>query len=150
LEPRIRIGITRALVALCLSLGACAFWPRDPPIAAVLIEPPAIFAGELPCADCVGIRTELDLRADGRWFMRSTYLGKGDDATHEAMGSFALATDSDRLLLRGDREPPRMFRAIDADTIRLLDRDGSEIGSTLNYELHRVEPYRALKIVTRE
>ena len=145
-----RIAISFMLMVLGVALGACAFWQRGSPIAATLIQPPAVFAGELPCADCAGIRTELDLRANGTWFMRSTYLGRGDDATHEAMGSFALATDTDRLVLRGDREPPRMFRVVDARTIRLLDRDGNEIGSTLNYQLQRVEPYRALKIVTSE
>ncbi|MEX2208282.1 MAG: copper resistance protein NlpE [Myxococcota bacterium] len=133
-----------------LALGACALWQREPPIAATLIRPPAAFTGELPCADCAGIRTELDLRANGAWFMRSTYLEKGEHATHEAMGTFTLATDSDRVVLRGDREPPRVFRVVDAETIRLLDRDGREIGSTLNYQLHRVEPYRALKIVSAE
>ena len=145
-----RIAISFTLMVLGVALGACARLPRDKPIAADLIQPPAGFAGELPCADCAGIRTELDLRANGSWFMRSTYLGKGDGATHEALGSFALATDTDRLVLRGDREPPRMFRVVDAETIRLLDRDGNEIGSTLDYQLRRVEPYRALKIVTSE
>lgn len=116
----------------------------------MLLQPPAVFAGDLPCADCAGIRTELELRADGRWFMRSTYLGHGDDATHEAMGAFVLATDSDRLTLTGDREPPRIYRVLDADTIRMLDLEGNEIDSTLNYALRRVEPYRALKIVRTE
>jgi copper homeostasis protein (lipoprotein) len=139
LESAKRTTITGVLLVLSLVLGACALWEREKPIAAQLIRPPAAFTGELPCADCAGIRTELELRANGRWFMRSTYLGKGDDAIHEAMGTFTLALDSDRIVLRGDREPPRTFRAVDAATIRLLDRDGSEIGSTLNYELHRVE-----------
>jgi copper homeostasis protein (lipoprotein) len=141
---------TVALLAACLALAACAFFGRGGPSAAELVVLPAGFAGELPCADCAGIRTELDLRANGTWFMRSTYLGHGDDATHEAMGSFTLATDSDRLVLRGDREPPRVFRVLDAETLRMLDRDGNEIGSTLNYQLQRVEPYRAQKIFTTE
>lgn len=131
-----RIDLSRLLVVACLGL-ACAGWGRGDPSAAALVQPPARFAGVLPCADCEGIRTELELRANGAWFMRSTYLGRGDDAIHEAMGSFALATDGDRLTLRGDREPPRVFRVLSADTIRLLDRDGSEIGSTLNYPLGR-------------
>jgi uncharacterized lipoprotein NlpE involved in copper resistance len=143
-------GITVSLLAACLALEACALWQRERPSAAALVALPAAYEGDLPCADCVGIRTELDLRANGTWFMRSTYLGRGDAAIHEAMGSFTLASDSDRLVLRGDREPPRVFRAVDAARIRLLDRDGSEIGSTLDYELHRVEPYRAKKIFRTE
>jgi uncharacterized lipoprotein NlpE involved in copper resistance len=139
-----------ATILLCLLLGACSLFQGPPKSAAMLLQPPAVFAGDLPCADCAGIRTELELRADGRWFMRSTYLGHGDDATHEAMGAFVLATDSDRLTLTGDREPPRIYRVLDADTIRMLDLEGNEIDSTLNYALRRVEPYRALKIVRTE
>jgi uncharacterized lipoprotein NlpE involved in copper resistance len=130
-------GITVALLAACLALEACAFSGRGDVSAAALVELPASYGGVLPCASCAGIRTELELRANGSWFMRSTYLGRGDDATHEAIGSFTLATDSDRVVLRGDREPPRVFRVADADTLRMLDLDGNEIGSTLNYELRR-------------
>ena len=82
--------------------------------------------------------------------MRSEYLGKGEGSVHEALGSYALATASDRLTLTGDREPPRAFRVVDADTIRMLDREGGEIDSALDYALRRVEPYRALKILTAE
>jgi uncharacterized lipoprotein NlpE involved in copper resistance len=132
----LRIRLSHLLVVSCLGL-ACTGWGRGHPSAAALIQLPARFAGVLPCTDCEGIRTELELRANGAWFMRSTYLGPGDEAIHEAMGSFALASDGDRLTLRGDREPPRVFRVLDEDTIRLLDRDGSEIGSTVNYPLAR-------------
>jgi len=135
-----------ATILFCLWLGACSLFQGPPKSAAMLLQPPAIFAGDLPCADCAGIRTELELRADGSWFLRSTYLGRGDGATHEAMGRFRLATDSDRLTLTGDREPPRVYRVLDPDTIRMLDREGYEIDSALNYALRRVEPYRALKI----
>ncbi len=143
-------GIVGLLVVTSMALEACAFWGRGRPSAAELIVTPAGFAGELPCADCAGIRAELDLRANGTWFMRSTYLGHGDDATHEATGSFTLATDGDRLVLRGDREPPRVFRVLDADTLRMLDLDGNEIRSTRISELRRVEPYRALQILASE
>ncbi len=140
-----------AWLGVALAALACAAWDREAaPSAADLVKLPARFAGELPCADCAGIRTELDLRASGTWFQRSSYLGRGPDATHEAMGAFTLATDSDRLVLRGDREPPRVFRVVDGATLRLLDLDGHEIGSTLDYELRRVDPYRAEKIYTTE
>ena len=37
---------------------------------------PATFVGELPCADCPGIRHQLDLWPDGAFFLRRTYLGR--------------------------------------------------------------------------
>jgi len=130
-------GITVALLAAFLALEACAFWGRRDASPAEMVKLPTSYAGVLPCGSCEGIGTELELRANGTWFLRSTYLGRGEGATHEAMGSFTLATDSNRLVLRGDREPPRVFRVVDADTLRMLDLDGNEIGSTLNYELRR-------------
>jgi len=137
-------------VLACLALGACAWFQGPPKSAAELIRPPVVFAGDLPCGSCAGILTEFELRPDGRWFMRSAYLGKGDDAVHEAMGTFSLSADSDRLTLTGDREPPRQYRVEAEDAIRMLDREGNEIDSALDYRLRRVEPYRALKISTAE
>ena len=41
--------------------------------AAVLDPPPATFTGNLPCADCPGIRYHLNLFADHVFFLRMTY-----------------------------------------------------------------------------
>ena len=141
-----------AIVWLLVGVASLGCVTRQPNglSAAALLELPASFAGELPCTSCSGIRTELDLRANGTWFLRSTYLGRGDDARHEAMGSFTLASDSDRLVLWGAAEPPRVFRVVDEDTLRMLDPKGGEIGSTLDYELRREEPYRMRKIFAAE
>ena len=137
------------LVVGVATLG-CATPPPVGVSAAQLLQLPASFAGELPCASCSGIRTELDLRANGIWYLRSTYLGRGDDAVHEAMGSFTLPSDSDRLVLRGTTEPRRAFRVVDPDTLRMLDLEGKEIGSTLPYELRREDPYRMRKIYSAQ
>jgi len=46
------------------------------------------YKGVLPCADCEGIETELELNADKTYELKETYLGKGDGKAFESKGSF--------------------------------------------------------------
>lgn len=78
-----------ALVAIIVFILVFAFIPR-PGIAptdgeglqngAEATEPATDgvmrFSGVLPCDDCEGIRTELELRADGTFRLSETYLGR--------------------------------------------------------------------------
>ena len=70
---------------------------------------PATFAGNLPCADCPGIRQQLELFPDQAFFLRMTYLGKGDDASIDDLGSWMVTGDQRTLVLFGGREAPRRF-----------------------------------------
>jgi len=97
---------------------------------------PAIFEGELPCADCPGIYYHLDLFEDGVFFLRTTYLGRGAGAIFDTVGSWSLASET-RLALFGDPEAPMLFRVVDSETLRKLDAEGRDIESSLNYDLRR-------------
>ena len=44
----------------------------------ILGQLPASFSGDLPCADCPGIRYQLDLFSDHVFFLRMIYLGKDE------------------------------------------------------------------------
>jgi len=98
---------------------------------------PAIFEGELPCADCPGIYYHLDLFEDGVFFLRTTYLGRGAGAISDTVGSWTLAADERRLALFGNTETPMLFRVVDPETLRKLDIEGRDIESSLNYDLRR-------------
>ena len=98
---------------------------------------PAIFEGELPCADCPGIYYHLDLFEDGVFFLRTTYLGRGAGAIFDTVGSWSLAGGETRLALFGDTEAPMLFHIVDPETLRKLDLEGREIESSLNYDLRR-------------
>ena len=98
---------------------------------------PATFAGELPCADCPGIRYQLDLLQDGAFFLRRVYLGREPDHVFDDIGSFAIASGGRTLVLMGGREAPIRFAVRDQDTLALLDLEGREIVSELNYDLTR-------------
>jgi copper homeostasis protein (lipoprotein) len=98
---------------------------------------PATFAGDLPCADCPGIRHQLELFPDQAFFLRMTYLGKGDNASFDDIGGWTVASDRRTLVLHGGREAPRKFAIKDTNTLRTLDLEGREIASSLNYDLKR-------------
>ncbi|HEY5808540.1 MAG TPA: copper resistance protein NlpE, partial [Povalibacter sp.] len=100
--------------------------PTAPPPAAQHAEPqlPALYAGVLPCADCEGIRYQLDLRADSVFFLRTTYLGKAPDAAIDDAGQWAISSE-DVLALRGRDETPLLFSIMDAQTLRKLDLNGT-------------------------
>ncbi len=106
---------------------------------------PATFAGDLPCADCRGIRLQLDLFPDQAFFLRMTYLGKGDDASFDDIGSWTIASDQRTLVLHGGREAPLKFAIKDANTFRKLDLEGREIVSSLNYDLKRTQDLQPLE-----
>jgi len=100
---------------------------------------PATFAGDLPCADCPGMRYQLELFPDQAFFLRVTYLGKGDDASFDDLGNWTVTNDRRTLGLSGSREVTLQFAIQDANTLRQLDREGREIATSLNYELRRTQ-----------
>ncbi len=105
---------------------------------------PASFAGVLPCADCEGIRYELDLRPGEVYFLRLTYLGKGEAAVFDDVGQWSLMDTEPVLVLRGGGEAPGFFSISSPERLRKRDIEGHEIVSSLPYELERTEPYAPL------
>jgi copper homeostasis protein (lipoprotein) len=106
---------------------------------------PASFIGELPCADCPGIRYHVNLFPDRVFFLRTTYIGRGDDAAHDDIGSWVMSSDRTMLLLKGGREAPAMFRIKDENTLRMLNIEGRDIESPLNYDLQRTKSFELLE-----
>ena len=108
---------------------------------------PALYEGTLPCADCAGIRYSLDIRADRVYFLRQTYLGKGDGAgeSFDDVGVWSISPDAHTVTLRGGREAPLSFSIENSETLRKLDSEGKPIVSALNYEIRRNASYRPLE-----
>jgi copper homeostasis protein (lipoprotein) len=97
------------------------------------------FVGTLPCADCGGIEVRIDVFGDGVFYQRTSYLGKGDDAVFDSIGSWSHATGESTVALFGDGREPEQWRVVDPSTLRKLDTDGQDIESALNYDLIRAE-----------
>jgi copper homeostasis protein (lipoprotein) len=106
---------------------------------------PGSFIGELPCADCPGIRYHVNLFPDRVFFLRTTHIGRSDDAAYDDIGSWVVSSDRAMLLLKGGREAPAMFRIRDENTLRMLNVEGRDIESTLNYDLQRTKNFEPLE-----
>jgi len=113
------------------------------PDLSVLGRLPASFSGDLPCADCPGIRYRLNLFTDRSFFLSTVYSGRDSPAAYD-IGSWDLAGDR-TLQLHGEHEWPLMFRVIDPNTLRKLDLDGRDIESTRNYSLTRMGQFEAIE-----
>lgn len=100
---------------------------------------PASFLGELPCADCEGIRYTLNLFPDSVFFLRTTYRGKGkgEGDSFDDIGQWTLSADRNTLILHAGRETSVMFAVKSPVVLRKLDIHGKEIESQLNYDLIR-------------
>jgi copper homeostasis protein (lipoprotein) len=100
------------------------------------------YAGEIPCADCPGQRLTLTLFTDSTFRLRYTYIDPRDGKvqTFHDLGRWARAQDqgANRLRLAGAAEAPRRFLIRGDESLRLLDNEGREIRSRLNYDLQRL------------
>jgi hypothetical protein len=71
-------------------------------------------------------------------------LERGDAAFYD-IGSWSIDPSGESLALSGIAEAPTLFRIFDANTLRLLDRNGEEISSPLNYDLRRAGVFVAIE-----
>lgn len=96
------------------------------------------FSGTLPCADCGGIDTKLELKADGSYAIDETYQGKKDGA-HKGDGSWTAEEDGKRLRLdpNSKSDSDRLFEVVSHEEIRSLDSQGQAIASQANQSLKR-------------
>ena len=96
------------------------------------------FAGTLPCADCPGIDTRLELAADGTYTITESYQERSAPAL-KGDGTWTVEDDSRRLRLdpNSKSDNDRLFAILSQDEIRQLDLEGKPIDSTLPYNLRR-------------
>lgn len=98
------------------------------------------YKGILPCADCEGIKTELELNSDKTYEIKETYLGKGDGKPFESKGSFQF--DSKNLsIIELDKAGDSRKYFVAEGYLKALDMDGKEITGDLadKYQLKKVE-----------
>ncbi len=99
---------------------------------------PATFTGTIPCADCPGIELSLTLRPDSLFYATQIYI-EGKDPENSSFtwwGHWSIDTARKRIsLISGDH--PQYMKVVDSNRIRMLDGDGNEIPTKLNYDLTR-------------
>lgn len=102
------------------------------------------FEGILPCADCMGIKTNLILNDDSlSYFLTETYMGKNNpDSVFLRSGSFTRMTAPDSVstilqLSAAKESPPLFYKVIGDSVLKKLDTQGQEILGNHNYLLTR-------------
>lgn len=98
---------------------------------------PASFEGTLPCADCAGIQTQVNLWDDGVFHIEETYLGTEDgDVVFMSLGRWHVdPAANNKIYLHGSKEAPAIYTILEDGKLELMDRHGQKIESTLSYTL---------------
>jgi len=94
---------------------------------------PASFHGDLPCADCEGVRHHLDLWPDQVFHLRREWLGRG--LVRSDVGRWRIDAGRRALILQSGAEMPLQFEIVGDGRLRQLDLQGHPIVSDLPYEL---------------
>src|SRR5262245_60180416 len=128
-----------SLFALCAALAAPAigYAAASTKAASPVGTLPATYTGLIPCADCAGIRYQIDLLPNSAFMQRMSYLRNGREETYYELGEWSLSADGRTLVLDGSGEVA-YWALQSAKTLRKLDVQGDPIVSTLPYELKRV------------
>lgn len=124
-------GVLAALSAASSTLAAA---PRPAP---------GHYVGLLPCADCPGIETRLDLDVDGSYSLRERYRGREGNGFDE-LGRWAMSSDGRTLVLRSGRDTPRYFTVSDGSTLEKLDLEAQPIVSAHDHRLRKDDALPAL------
>ena len=90
------------------------------------------YFGIMPCANCPGIETQLDLLANGTYFLTQTYQDR-PDGTFSRMGLWEI--DADRLILHNGQGDNLIYFANETGGWLQADTLGNPIVSQLNYTL---------------
>lgn len=106
---------------------------------AVPIQWVGLYADTLPCADCPGILTQLDLRADSTYVMRDRYLER-DSIPFGTIGQWTVA--GDMLTLKTADVPMRW--KLEGDKLVRRDADGGPVETTLPNSIRRVANFGSL------
>ena len=108
----------------------------EPAIGAHGLRLPATFLGELPCADCPGVRYRLNLWPDQAFFLRRAWEGK--DYREDRIGRWSV-DPARRVLTLDDGERRTDFQILGPTRLRPLDPDGAPVAPEGGHELAAAE-----------
>lgn len=97
------------------------------------------YNGALPCADCSGIDTTVELKADGTYVLTEKYTHKDQEKVDVKQGKATFdATTSTITLETNDPLTTAKF-VVEGDVISKLDADGKKATTKdMNYDLKKV------------
>ena len=98
------------------------------------------YEGVFPCADCEGIKVELDLNPDKTYELSEEYLGKTGINETETKGSFTFDPQQPSIIVLDGKAENRKFYVGDNFVEARDIETGKEIQSNLNYKLVKKSP----------
>jgi len=108
----------------------------------IIQETTQSFVGVLPCADCGGILTELEINTDSiSYILKETYQAKKDgDSVLTSKGQYIrnLSQGDASIIYQLNSTSPdqvKYFKALGDSAVVMLDKQQKEIVSKLNYRL---------------
>ncbi|WP_339353452.1 envelope stress response activation lipoprotein NlpE [Xenorhabdus sp. Sc-CR9] len=97
-----------------------------------------VFNGVVPCADCSGIETTLQLGKDGAYILGQTYLeAKSEENTFFDTGNWVI---QGKKVVLTNQDGKKSYYQMKDDNLVMLDINGQPIQSQFNYELEKVIP----------
>ncbi|AOM42351.1 envelope stress response activation lipoprotein NlpE [Xenorhabdus hominickii] len=97
-----------------------------------------VFNGVVPCADCAGIETTLQLAKDKTYISEQIYLeAKSDENTFFETGHWII---NGKKITLNNQEGKTFYYQMKGENLVMLDVDGNPIQSNFNYELAKVTP----------
>jgi heat shock protein HslJ len=106
-----------------------------------------IYRGVMPCADCAGIKTQLELRANNEYILTQKYMGK-NDTIFKHKEDFEWNKNSKIISLNNYINPSLNNKYIyENNSLKLLDSEGNKIQSEFEdlYSLNRIEEDSSFK-----
>lgn len=96
-----------------------------------------IYSGILPCADCEGIDTTIELGSGNSYVKKIIYLGKDDQQVVESGGTFTWNDAGNIITLNEEAAPNQYF--VGENVLFHLDINGNRITGELaeKYELRK-------------
>jgi len=92
-------------------------------------------SAETPCADCEGIKVELDLNPDKTYELNEEYLGKAGNNETETKGSFSFDPQDPSIITLDNKAENRKFFVGENFVEAREMKSGKKIDSNLNYKL---------------
>jgi uncharacterized lipoprotein NlpE involved in copper resistance len=95
------------------------------------------YEGILPCADCEGVQTVIELGVGNSYVKKTTYLGKDNNSVSETQGTFSWNDEGNTITLEGEPSPNQYF--VGENVIFHLDMDGNRVMGDLadKYKLNK-------------
>jgi len=87
------------------------------------------YKGVVPCADCEGIETTIELKADETFVVRTVYLGKSNEV-FTSSGHYHWSEDGRSIHLHGVENGPSYYFVGENQLIQ-LDMEGNRITGEL-------------------